>query len=88
MRDKILEDLNPLLSDLISKSKGGRFQGKETTHKLRISYINALSNLLKAYNQLLKDKEIEDLEIQIQELKDAINKSNEKRNYTFTAGNK
>lgn len=87
MRDKLIEDLNPLLSDLITKAKGGRFQGKESTHKLRISYINALSNLLKAYNTLLRDKEIEELEEQIMELQDAINKSNEKKSYEFTTGN-
>ena len=88
MRDKLLEELSPLLSDLVTKSRAGRFQGNTETHKLRISYINALSNLLRAYNQLLRDKEIEDLEIQIMELKDAINKPNEKTDYRFTAGNK
>ena len=68
MRDKLIEDLSPLLSELMNKAKAGRFQGNIETHKLRISYVNALSNLLRAYNQLLKDKEVEDLENQIMEL--------------------
>lgn len=87
MRDKLIEELNPLLSELMNKARAGRFQGNIETHKLRISYVNALSNLLRAYNQLLKDKEIEDLENQIMELQDAINKSNEKKDYRFTNGN-
>lgn len=80
MRDKLLEDLSPLLSELMNKAKAGRFQGNIETHKLRISYVNALSNLLRAYNQLLKDKEVEDLENQIMELYDAINQQTKKGN--------
>lgn len=80
MRDKLLEDLSPLLSELMNKARAGRFQGNIETHKLRISYVNALSNLLRAYNQLLKDKEIEDLENQIMELYDAINQQTKKGN--------
>ena len=80
MRDKLLEDLSPLLSELMNKARAGRFQGNIETHKLRISYVNALSNLLRAYNQLLKDKEIEELENQIMELYDAINQQTKKGN--------
>ena len=80
MRDKLIEDLSPLLSELMNKARAGRFQGNIETHKLRISYVNALSNLLRAYNQLLKDKEIEELENQIMELYDAINQQTEKGN--------
>lgn len=80
MRDKLIEDLSPLLSELMNKARAGRFQGNIETHKLRISYVNALSNLLRAYNQLLKDKEVEDLENQIMELYDAINQQTKKGN--------
>lgn len=80
MRDKLLEDLSPLLSELMNKARAGRFQGNIETHKLRISYVNALSNLLRAYNQLLKDKEVEDLQNQIMELYDAINQQTKKGN--------
>lgn len=72
MRDQLIESLTPLLADLINKANKGRFQGSEETHKLRISYINALSNLIRAYNTLLKDKEIEDLQKEILELKEVL----------------
>ena len=70
MRDDIIESLNPLLADLIKKASAGRFQGKEETHRLRIAYINSLSNLLRAYNQLLRDTEIEELKEEIEKLKE------------------
>lgn len=72
MRDQIIESLNPLISDLIRKANGGRFRGNEENHKLRISYINALSNLLRSYNILLRDKEIEELQEQINKLKEEL----------------
>ena len=80
MREQLIETLNPLLTELINKARAGRFQGNIETHKLRISYVNALSNLLRAYNQLLKDKEVEELENQIMELYDAINQQTKKGN--------
>jgi len=70
MRDNIIESLNPLLADLIKKASAGHFQGKEETHRLRIAYINSLSNLLRAYNQLLRDTEIEELKEEIEKLKE------------------
>lgn len=76
MRDQIIELLNPLITDLIRKANGGRFRGNEENHKLRISYINALANLLKAYNTLLKDKEIEELQDQVNELMELIDNEN------------
>ena len=48
----------------------GVFRGKEETHRLRIAYINSLSNLLRAYNQLLRDTEIEELKEEIEKLKE------------------
>ena len=60
MREKILEDLNPLIADFIVKAKSGRIKDKELA-KIRISYANSLANLIRAYNGLLKDKELEEL---------------------------
>ena len=48
MREDIIESLNPLLADLIKKASAGRFQGKEETHRLRIAYINSLSNFIES----------------------------------------
>ena len=76
-RDAILEQLNPLIADFIVKAKGGRIRDEQKA-KIRISYANALSNLIRAYNGLLKDKELEDLEEQLQELKDEFAKNQER----------
>ena len=76
MREQLLEELTPLISDFIVKAKSGRIKDKELA-KIRISYANALSNLIRAYNGLLKDKEMEDLMQEIEELKNAINEQNQ-----------
>ncbi len=73
-RDAILEQLNPLIADFIVKAKGGRIRDDQKA-KIRISYANALSNLIRAYNGLLRDKEIEELQMQIQELQDEFKKN-------------
>ena len=88
IRNQLIEQINPLLSELINKANQGRFNGDTETYKLRISYVNALANLLRAFNQLMKDKEIDELANQIEELQNAINQSIEKKDYTFTTGNK
>lgn len=74
MRNQLLEDLHPLLAELISKAKDGRFRGDKDTYKLRVSYINALANLLRAYNQLSRDKEIDELMEEIEKLKANMNR--------------
>ena len=76
-RDAILEQLNPLIADFIVKAKGGRIRDEHKA-KIRISYANALSNLIRAYNGLLKDKELEELEEQLQELRDEFEKNKDR----------
>ena len=76
MREQILEQLNPLISDFIVKAKNGRIRDEKKA-KIRISYANALSNLIRAYNGLLKDKEMEDLMQEVEELKNAIKEQNQ-----------
>ena len=73
-RDDILEQLNPLIADFIVKAKDGRIRDEKKA-KIRISYANALSNLIRAYNGLLKDKELEELEEELQELKNEFEKN-------------
>ena len=72
IRAELIEQITPLLSELISKANQGRFNGDTETYKLRISYVNALANLLRAFNQLMRDKEIEELQTEIIELKQLI----------------
>lgn len=72
-RKELLEEIYPLFAELIKQGKNGRFQAKNTElYKLRISYVNALANLLRAYNTLLKDSEIEELQDQVNELMELI----------------
>ena len=72
-RKELLEEIYPLFSELIKQGKSGRFQAKDTElYKLRISYVNALANLLRAYNTLLKDSEMEELQDEIMELKELL----------------
>ena len=73
-RDDILEQLNPLIADFIVKAKDGRIRDEKKA-KIRISYANALSNLIRAYNGLLKDKEIEELQEQLETLQNEFEKN-------------
>lgn len=75
-REQLLEALNPLLADLISKAKSGRVRDPQTW-KLRLSTVNSLSNLLRTYNQILRDSEIEEILSEIEEVKNAINEQNQ-----------
>ena len=76
-REQLLESLNTLLADLISKAKSGRVRDAQTW-KLRLSTVNSLANLLRAYNQILKDAEIETILSEIEEVKDAIKQNQER----------
>ena len=73
-RDAILEQLNPLIADFIVKAKNGRIRDEKKA-KIRISYANALSNLIRAYNGLLRDKEIEELQEQLETLQNEFEKN-------------
>ena len=77
MREQLIEQLNPLIADFIVKAKSGRIQDRELA-KIRISYANALAGLIRAYNGLLKDKELEELMEEIQELKNEFAESQER----------
>ena len=77
MRDKILEELHPLIADFIVKAKSGRIKDRELA-KIRISYANALSNLIRAYNGLLKDKELEEIMQEMEELRNEFEKNKER----------
>ena len=74
MRDKIIEDLNPLIADFIVKAKSGRIKDRELA-KIRISYANALSSLIRAYTGLLRDKELEEIMQEMEDLKNEFKES-------------
>ena len=73
-RDDILEQLNPLIADFIVKAKGGRIRDEQKA-KIRISYANALSSLIRAYTGLLRDKELEEIMQEMEELKNEFKES-------------
>ena len=71
MREQILEELHPLIADFIVKAKNGRIRD-DNKAKIRISYANALSNLIRAYNGLLRDKELEEIQRELEELRNEL----------------
>ena len=71
MREQLLEQLNPLIADFIVKAKNGRIRDDKKA-KIRISYANAVSNLIRAYNGLLRDIELEELKKELEELKNEL----------------
>ena len=73
-RDAILEQLNPLIADFIVKAKGGRIRDEQKA-KIRISYANALSSLIRAYTGLLRDKELEEIMQEMEELRNEFEQS-------------
>ncbi len=72
MRKKILSEVENLIFNLIDRAEARQYQSKNVNvadpHKTRVAYVNSLANLLKAYNQLLKDSELEEIEERIKEL--------------------
>ena len=83
-RDYIIEQLNPLIADFIVKAKSGRIRDEKKA-KIRISYANALSNLIRAYNGLLRDKELEELQEQLEALRNEFTE-NQKRDEELNKG--
>lgn len=75
-RDAILEAINPLIADFIVKAKNGRIRDEQKA-KIRISYANALSNLIRAYSTLLRDKEYEELLEKVERLENEFKKDKE-----------
>ena len=75
-RDAILEQVNPLIAEYIIKAKNGRIRDEQKA-KIRISYANALSNLIRAYSTLLRDKEYEELLEKVERLENEFKKDKE-----------
>ena len=75
-RDSILEAVNPLIAEYIIKAKNGRIRDEQKA-KIRISYANALSNLIRAYSTLLRDKEYEELLEKVERLENEFKKDKE-----------
>jgi len=68
--DAMLEQLDGAINEIADKVDNGRIRDAEK-EKVRIQYYRALGYLVRTKRQVLEDKTLEDLEAEIQELKDA-----------------
>lgn len=76
MREQILKEIEELIFLTIERCKALQYHSKAEVyanpHKLRQGYLNSLSSLIKSYNQLLKDKEIDDIKDELEQLKEEL----------------
>jgi hypothetical protein len=68
--DVMLEQLDKAIGEIVEKVENGRIRDPEH-EKVRIQYYRALGYLVRTKRQVLEDKTLEDLEAEIQELKEA-----------------
>ena len=76
LRKQILKEIEELIFMLIDRCEAQRYNSGTNTamnpHKIRQGYINSLSSLIKAYNQLLKDTEINEVKDELEQLKEEL----------------
>ena len=73
MRDIVLKELESLIFDTIKRCSAKRYRSSTNPanhDKIRQGYINSLAGLVRAYNQLLRDKEIDEIQREIELLKE------------------
>lgn len=68
--DVMLEQLDKAIGEIVEKVENGRIRDPEH-EKVRIQYYRALGYLVRTKRQVLENKTLEDLEAEIQELKEA-----------------
>jgi len=68
--EAMLEQLDAAIGEIGDKIESGRIRDAEK-EKVRIQYYRALGYLIRTKRKVLEDKTLEDLEAEIQELKDA-----------------
>lgn len=68
--DVMLEQLDKAIGEIVEKVENGRIRDPEH-EKVRIQYYRALGYLVRTKRQVLENKTLEDLEVEIQELKEA-----------------
>ena len=74
MREKIIKITEEILLATAKRCQASQYQSKDSVyanpHKIRCTYLNAYSSLLRSYNQLLKDKEIDEINERLNKLED------------------
>lgn len=75
-RQDILKELENIIYEAMGRCSARHFKSSRdlsvNPHKLRQGYYNSLASLIKAYNQLLKDSEIDELKTELEELKEEL----------------
>lgn len=75
-RQEILKELENIIYEAMERCLASNYRNTTNTrvnpHKLRQGYYNSLATLIKAYNQLLKDSEIDEIKEEIEELKEEL----------------
>ena len=75
-RQEILKELENIIYEAMGRCSARNYRNSPDNfvnpHKLRQGYYNSLSTLIKAYNQLLKDSEIDELKVELEELKEEL----------------
>lgn len=75
-REKILKELENLIYQAIERAQAVRYNGKPDVnpHKIRTQYYSSIASLINVYSKLYKDLEMDELEKEIQELKEFLKK--------------
>ena len=77
IRDELLELALPLIKESIALARKGRIRDKELA-RVRISFGNLAVNLINSVNRMLKDKEIDELMQEVENLKNELKQSQER----------
>ena len=74
MREKIIKITEEILLATAKRCQAPQYQSKDSVyanpHKIRCTYLNAYSSLLRSYNQLLKDKELDEIIKELETLRE------------------
>lgn len=73
-RKKLLIALEEIIYEVMDKAKAQRYGGNPAvnSHKIRNQYYSSIASLINVYAKLYKDLEIDDLEKEINELKELL----------------
>jgi hypothetical protein len=76
MRKQIIKVTEKILIETAKRCLASQYQSKADVyanpHKLRATYINSYSSLLRSYNQLLRDTELNEFAERLEELEKEI----------------
>lgn len=70
-REFIVKRLEEIIYEVMDRVEARQYKGKpdKNPHAIRVSYINALSGLVKSYSQLLKEEQVDELIAEVEALK-------------------